>query len=237
MSKILCIHPYDKSTTFLNRIQTFLIRELGDQIHYFRVQPHEISHKECLLRLSKVEEKFIIFLGHGRSDSLYGAVSNDLRGYTTGNYLYRGNYRSECFITEHNLEVFRNKKVFCLSCNSADKLGRLTCEKGATAFLGFGDIPTDGEILNGFGKEMKYFKGNFRGEIVKIIKKSLLHSIKSNHNFAELQQTIRIVTNIRIRNILRNKHGIKHKRLLVDHLLNLSEQMKTFGDVNIPIFD
>lgn len=232
MAKVLCVHPYDKTTRFLNRIQHHLVNSFPKDVAYFRVQPWELSHTQCLKRIVGGEESFVIFLGHGRSDSLYGAVSDDLRGYSNLDHRYSAGFQNENFITVNNAEIFRGKRVFCFSCNSADKLGRVAVEKGAVSFMGFGDIPTDGEVKNIHGLEMKYFTASFKGELVVILKTCLARSIADNLNFVELRDLIKRKVDAAIYRELLIKKGRKHHVLLARHLAYLTIQFRTFGDVH-----
>jgi hypothetical protein len=173
MSRVLCIYPQDGSTRFLNRIQNHLTLALGDTFHCYKVKPNQESHDECLERLRSVkEEELVLFLGHGRSDRLYGANSN--YSYFPSP-LYEGiaDYENDNFINCENLDVFCDRKVFCLSCNSADGLGKIAIEKGARVFIGFGDIPTDNEVLPELGKRMPLLIARCKGEVNWIVKTSL----------------------------------------------------------------
>src|SRR5205085_3830294 len=145
---ILIIHPYDKTTFFLDKIKNSLIQRFGELIHHFNVHPNEVSHEDCLKRIaSHPENGFIIFFGHGRTDKLYGSkgesfesgefVSQEAKEQNPEAYYYNDN-----FIHEGNVEVFAGKKIFCLACNSNNKIATLSMQKGARSFLGFGDIPT-----------------------------------------------------------------------------------------------
>ncbi len=106
MSKILCIYPDDSSTRFLDRIQHHLKQNLMESFHCYKIKPDQVSHDNCLERLQRVtEEEFVIFLGHGRSDCLFGANSNC--GFLVSPY-FEGvsNYENDNFINRENVGVF-----------------------------------------------------------------------------------------------------------------------------------
>src|SRR5258708_26395188 len=76
--RILIVHPYDKTTTFLDRIKSHLQTQFRDEVHYFSVKPNIESHEKCLERINNHSANgLIIFLGHGRSDTLYGAKGDE----------------------------------------------------------------------------------------------------------------------------------------------------------------
>ena len=76
MAKILVIHPYDKTTLFLKDIYEPLVEETGN-ITVFNVATNYASHSHALTEISKEAFETIIFMGHGRSYSLFGARGND----------------------------------------------------------------------------------------------------------------------------------------------------------------
>lgn len=232
MSRILCIYPDDSSTKFLDRVQNHLKRHLAQAFHCYKIKPCQSSHDECLERLLKVtEEEFVIFLGHGKSDCLYGASSNC--DFLVSSY-FEGisNYENDNFISKENIDVLRGKKVFCLSCNSADGLGKLAVQNGVRAFIGFGDIPTDNEVLPELGRKLPLLTSRYKGEVSWIVRTSLVYSIKNNHNFFQLIDTLRLITNIRINNIILANRGLRQRRLLADYLYNFKDEMMLFGDGN-----
>jgi hypothetical protein len=232
MSRVLCIYPQDGSTKFLNRIQNHLTLALGATFHCYKVKPNQESHDECLERLrSDNEEELVLFLGHGRSDRLYGANSN----YSFfPSPLYEGivDYENDNFINRENLDVFRDRKVFCLSCNSADGLGKIAIEKGARVFIGFGDIPTDNEVLPELGKRMPLLIARFKGEVNWIVKTSLSHAIRKDYSFGQLVDLIRLLTNSRMNHIVLMHPGLRHRRLLADYLYIFKDGMRLFGNRN-----
>ena len=232
MKRVICIYPHDLTTKFLNRIQTYLKRELGDTFHCYKVKPNPASHVECLRRIQKGSEEFLIFLGHGRTDCLYGGIANGAGAYYDGRFLEENPYANYCnknFINADNINVFNNKKVFCLSCNS-NELGKLAIETGAKVFIGFGDIPTDKEVLKEIGKHLRVFTAAYKSEIVWIIKKSLIHSINRNHNFYQLFDTICLHTNIRINEIVLKHKCLRERRLLADYLYKFKKEMVLLGE-------
>ncbi len=213
---------------FLNRIQNHLKRALVEVFHCYKVKPNQESHDACLERLRTLsDEELILFLGHGRSDRLYGANSHT--DFFASPYF---DYENDNFINKDNIDVFVGKKVFCLSCNSADGLGKVAVQKGAKAFIGFGDIPTDNEILPELGTKLNLLIARFKGEVNWIVKTSLVFSIRNNSTFFQLVDTVRLLANFRINEIILGNQGLRQRRLLADYLFNFKENMRLFGDGN-----
>lgn len=229
MSKILCIYPDDSSTRFLDRIQYYLKQHMLEVFHCYKVKPNQESHDRCIARLHyRTEEELVIFLGHGRSDSLYGA--NNYQRALDSSYDFEGEYENDSFINRDNISVFSGKKIFCLSCNSAEKLGRLAYQNGAKAFIGFGDIPTDDISIPEIGRRLRFLTARFKGEVSWIVKSSLVYSIKNNYDFFQLISLVRLLTNKRINEIIITHKNLRERRLLADYLYNFKNEMELFGD-------
>jgi len=237
---ILIIHPYDRSTFFLKRIKNYLQVQFGSDVYYFSVKPNDTSHHECLERIKQHPNSgLIIFLGHGRTDRLYGGksekysalVSDSARLEISEEYYYNEN-----FINESNIDVLKSKKIFCLACNSNSRISDYAIQKEALAFLGFGDIPTTIGEFKEKGKNVsndviRYMKT----EINHIIKKCLAYSIKNEYSFRNLFDLINLTTNQRIMYYLKYQKYFKERYLLTDYLYFFKKEIKIKGDKNIKL--
>ena len=239
---ILIIHPNDKTTRFLDKIKSHLIETFGEQVHHFNIYPNEGSHQTCLDRISiHPENGLVIFLGHGRTDKLYGSkgdlyanaelVSQEAKEENPDAYYYNDN-----FINEGNAVVFKNKKVFCLACNSNGKIATFSIDSGAKSFLGFGDIPTS---LSEFeDKEEKVTNDlviKMKTELNYIIKTSLSMSIERGFTFEELLNRIQFITNQRLSDILVNQKSFKERHKLADYLYYLKKEAVILGERRIKL--
>jgi hypothetical protein len=241
---ILVIHPRDNTISFLDKIKKHLIKSFAGKVHHFNIYPNDESHIECLRRIAKHPENgIIIFLGHGRSDKLYGSkgklyksidfVSSDVIDENPEAYYYNDN-----FINESNIGVFSQKKVFCLACNSNDKIAEFAFDNGVKSFFGFGDIPTSrGEFEETDSNISNELIMRMRIELIYIIKKSLTLSIANGLNFEGLYDLIRFITNQRITDILINHKKFKERYILADHLYNLKKGAMIFGDSKLPLLE
>lgn len=77
MTKIFGIYPTDRqeSITFLNRINTYLCRKLDNQWHCYKIKYSNADHESCIKKAIDSNAKFILFMGHGRSDCLFGSCN------------------------------------------------------------------------------------------------------------------------------------------------------------------
>lgn len=240
--RILIVHPYDKTTLFLKRIESHLQAKFEGDIHYFSIKPNDKSHKLCLNRIeSHTTKGLIIFLGHGRSDKLYGSKADEYSAFVSSDaaqefpekYYYNDN-----FINKKNIDVFKGKKVFCLACNSREKIAQYALENGVTSFLGFGDIPTS---LNEFeDKEEKVTNDvviKMKTELTYIIKKSLLLSIAKGLTFEGLLDRIQFITNQKLTDVLANQKSFKERYIFADYLYYLKREIQIIGDRNAKLLE
>nr|WP_321411881.1 hypothetical protein [uncultured Allomuricauda sp.] len=240
--KILIIHPYDKSTSFLERIKNYLQAEFQETVHYFNVKPNKASHTQCLKTMKDFSEKgLLLFMGHGKSNCLFGAkgdyygtLENDLvKAEEPDKYFYEDN-----FINEQNVGVLNGKKIISLSCNSNGQLGRYSIENGAKVFLGFGDLPTSIKELKEQGEESKSgvslgkIEQALKTEINDIVKKSVAIGIIKGYSFKELLELIYFITNQKISNYLVNQKKVNERKLVANYLYTFKKEIKIYGNGN-----
>lgn len=240
---ILIVHPNDKTTSFLNRIKSHLITGFEQQIHHFNVKCTDESHNQCLDRIAKHPPSgLIIFLGHGRTDKLYGSkgdsygtlASPDAISENPEKYYYNDN-----FINESNIDVFANKKVFCLACNSNNKIANHAFDKGVETFMGFGDIPTSNQefIDDGLNTVSNDIVQAMKTELNVIMKTSLLYSISKSSSFEHLKEVIEFLINKKIAEYLVERKKFGDRYLLTDYLFRLKKEMKIIGNKNAKLIE
>jgi len=233
MSKIFAIYPTDKreSTKFLNRINTYLIRNLKKDWHCYKIKFTDDDHINCLKQAKESPAKFILFMGHGRSNCLYGSCAKANSDFISPDAERENNelYKNERFIDESNIGNLSNKVFFSLSCNSnensARTIGRKAIEKGILCFVGFGDIPTD--HIEGKKNPPKAI-AVYKGLITKIIKESLYISIINNYTVDRLVDLIKIITYKEIQTLLYTKN--RHKKNIIEKLLLFKNEIVIFGN-------
>lgn len=233
MSKIFAIYPIDKSTStnFLNRINTFEVRNMASDWHCYKIYFSDEDHDACL-KASK-GERFIFFMGHGGETNLSGACGRN--GETPADMLVREDnpdfYNKEEFINASNLAEFKDQILFCFSCNSnrntPKSLGRLAIQNGVIAFVGFGDIPTD--YIEGVAISKRCI-ALYKCIIVRVIKLALLLATRNNSDVYSLVRLIQILTTKEIQELLLTKSRIRHKKTIVDYLVKFKNEIRIFGD-------
>lgn len=217
MSKILYISPNDNTLKFINKIYKHISKLESVTIEFIELEHSDKSHKEAIEAISKCSTNdLIIFSGHGGSDFLQGSVDSD-----------NDNYKKEKFIDNSNIQILKDKKFISISCNSSDKLGKMAKENGVISFMGFGDLPTDNEVIKELDKPLPEINAKFKGELSSILKKSIYTALEYEYTFVELQSLIRFYANKSMIKILKTK--MKHKEVLADRVFNIAYECKIFG--------
>lgn len=240
MCKVFAIYPTDKShtTRFLNRINTFEKRHLGDSWRCFKLHFQDSDHLNSITAAK--DYRFILFMGHGGESHLCGACG--LYGEASVSEISRSEnpdcYNNHNFINTSNIHEFRDK-IFCaFSCNSnrntAKSLGRTAINSGVRSYIGFGDIPTDyvdGETMS------KRCIAVYKGIIIRIMKYALLIGIKENLTVVALVKIIKFLTTKEIQILMKSKSKIRHKDLILKQLADFKNDIRIMGDVDARLCD
>lgn len=238
MSKIFAIYPIDKScsTKFLNRINTFEKRSLGDEWHCYKIHFSDKDHDDCLAASKK--EHCVLFMGHGGETKLCGSCGKNgeqdvdaLVRQEDANY-----YIKESFIDSNNISKFRGKIFFCFSCNSntntSKSLGRIAIQEGVLAFVGFGNIPSD--YIEGV-QFSKRCIAVYKGLITKIMKHAIYLAAKNNLTIDAMIKIIHILTAKEIQYLIETRNNIRHKKSIIKQLVLFKNEIRIFGDRYITI--
>jgi hypothetical protein len=222
-----------ESTAFLNRINTYLCRELGSQWHCYKVRYTDEDHELCIKKAVESNAKFILFMGHGRSDRLYGSFNKESQEFISPDAPAENQkfYKNEHFIHSDNISEFRGKIFFSFSCfsnkNIPNSLARNAIKSGIKSFVGFGDIHTD--FIKNENVPLKAI-AIYKGIITKIIKISLNISIQNNYTVEEMVYLIKVLTIKEIQKIILSPHNNRHKDIIIENLFSFKQEITIFGD-------
>jgi hypothetical protein len=235
MTKIFGIYPTDKqeSTTFLNRINTYLCRKLGNQWHCYKTKYTNTDHESCIKKAIDSNAKLIFFMGHGRNDCLFGSCNKKSQDFIAEDAVIENPefYRNEYFIHSDNISKFKDRIFFSFSCfsnrNDSKSLARNAINNGVISFVGFGDIPSDYIIEKNIPlKAIAIYKGI----ISKVIKIGLSISIQNNYTVEEMVSLIKILTTKEIQKIILSRYKNRHKEIVVKTLFLFKQEIMIFGN-------
>ena len=166
---IRIISPRDPTIKSVERQARRLDRRLQVASRIYVVMPNKDSKMTCHRFMRKWgRNDLIVFMGHGRSDALFGSRGNlfnvagaeDIMDIETDDY-----YNDERFIDESTYHLLAGKSIVCFACES-DLLAKKLVEAGAVAVVGFGKMPTsrleleqDAHIIGVSDRMVAYING------------------------------------------------------------------------------
>ena len=235
MPKLYGIYPQDKqqSLKFLNKINTYFIRNLKDNWHCYKVKTSDLDHAKCIESAVNSNAKFILFMGHGRSDCLFGSCTTEHDEFVSSDAKIEQNiefYKNEDFKNLKNIGKFNNKIFFSFSCNSninsKNSIGRTAIESGVVSFVGFGDIPTDYLEKNEIPiKAISIYKGI----ITSIVKRCIFSSFENNYSVQGLTDLIKLETTKKIQELILSSN-YRYKNKVIENLFLFKSEIIIFGD-------
>jgi hypothetical protein len=181
---------------------------------------------------------FVIYLGHGRSDSLYGSIADNSGALVSPDAVAYGAinvFRNERFIDSANIDVFADKNIFCLACNAGLKrgIGQIAVDSGATSFLGFGEIPTSQEEFKerlNYPRMPNHIVQRYKGEMCQIISTSLQRTLERQSTIEDLRAQIAFQTNQAAYELIKRHKKFRGSILLANALYCFRRQMILWGD-------
>ena len=190
----LCIYPQEESTSFLKPIADKL-REKGFEVYDGSTGNEEYA-RSILEGIPDYDN--IVFLGHGSSEALSGSGLTPL-------------------IKGEQVELFRGKRLFLLSCNSKE----FTSSYSLSNAIGFDIIPTgETDIHTILDQDYSYFENVpddndlewFRSAIVRIIINSFNDCDMSN--MLLLYNRVKMYTNIERFGCVRKAMNLHYRDIL-----------------------
>lgn len=240
--QILIIHPFDTTTISLSRITRYLKRKLPNQVYSYEIKPNEKSHLQCVeLIKSHPNEGLIIFMGHGRSDGLYGAKGKYAdKLFCDDAFIDEPDkiYNQHLFITPNNAHIFKDKKLFCLACNS-NSFGSILINAGCKSYIGFGDLPSSvDEFIEVNKTPINYhLVADYKGKLNYIIKICIEKAIKKSYTFKELFSLIRFALSQHIAIYLFDNKKNRYRFIISDALYYTKKDITILGDSELKIIE
>jgi hypothetical protein len=205
--EVLCIHPLDESTAFLEPIRKIFS---NNSI----IEANLEAHNAILEKIYNFNYKsLIIFLGHGSKEALKGSSTSD---YEFENYIDVNQAKN----------LFKNHDIFLLSCNSRDFLNAFDSYNSS---IGFGNIISSMEEvdierrfrdLNLENEDVELFKLSF----VSAVKQTFIQLITNKIIFKEIPIYLRYFINKEINSVLLSK-DLKNRKEIAKLLFEFRDEM------------
>lgn len=185
------IYPQDSSTQFLSTIISNFDSSCGHKLcKQFLVEDTPESYQRVIDWVINEcsETDFIIFLGHGTSEKLYGVYETN----------------EDALIEVNKMSIFDGKHMLALACNSTSLLKNSYSRTVIKSSVGFGELPTDKkEIAQTKYKKIGVTEDDldiFKRVIVDSISDSLIEMVNQEQNLYFLFHHLKLLLNKEISN-------------------------------------
>lgn len=218
--KILTIHPINEDLRFLKKFVKNLKGYDNQLVISKKLSNNTLSHIKAIKKIRELKDNDIVcFLSHGATRAIHGSEYRARYGSHPKQYSYMKEVGY--FIDKENIDVLKNKKVFCLSCNSAT-LGKLAIESGVKVFIGFSTIDFDyRDDLLGNQNPRASVISKTKYSLRTAVYQSLIFSIENNLTFNQLNTLLKINLNKEMDKLIienKGKSGFKYYKTAADWL-------------------
>ncbi|MFD2582489.1 hypothetical protein ACFSR6_08320 [Pedobacter vanadiisoli] len=214
-SHIICIHPEDKTTSFLSIIGAQLEK------YYHTIPADQDSHNKLIDSIAAYHgNALIVFLGHGSHNCLFGSCDSPTGG------------KAVFLNLDFTRKLFIGHDVLLVSCNSADFLNKQNSFRNA---IGFGNIISsedeashEAEYITGVYRDLDadaitIFNDCFSSSVAEAIKLLASGAI----SFKELYTYLIYFLNKKINKVLLDK-GLEKRLAISELLFETRSEMKFF---------
>ena len=238
---ILLIYPKDPTIRRIERHGKRIANSLSGVAKQIVIEPKDASKTRAHHAIKASDDgDLIVFMGHGRSDALFGARGDKYRDAEYVDYrvieenpeLY---YNDENFIDITTYRLLVGKKIVSFACVS-NELGKRLVNAGTKAALGFGKLPT---TVAEFEDEWHYkkVKPNVAAAMSGILDvsfgRALIRAVKQGGNMADLAYCIKDEIHWHIVMLLYSK--ARYRYMLADVLSAVEKAVVVSGDATVPL--
>ena len=235
---IRIISPQDPTIRSVERQARRLDRRLGMDSRLYVVKPNDDSKNKCHSLIARWnDEDVIIFMGHGRSDALFGSRGNYFNMAGSDDALDRESddyYNDECFIDETTYQLLSGKSIICFSCES-DLLGKKLIAAGAKAVVGFGKMPSSWAELE---QDLHYTErinnrmiAYINGALNVAFRDAVLITHKMHGSLIEFAASFKMEVRRQISLLLHSK--AKYRYCMANVLYDISRTVTVIGDRSV----
>ena len=235
---MLLVHPVDPTIKRLERLLKYVICHT-DSSESLLIKPGDIYKKKALNELEKrSKEDFIVFLGHGRSDALFGSKGAEWTAVVSPEAIEQDPdkfYNDENLISSTNYQLLKGKKIFCFACNSVE-LGQ-TLEKSGIdcVLLGFDRLPTTKEEF----KEdwhlsvSRHMLAATKGCLDIAVRQCIITAVEQHCEFGEMEDIMKFELQKQISFLLASKARYRYE--LANVLSAIKGNVMVVGDRSVRV--
>ena len=219
LKTVICVRALADDLKFLRPVTNRMKKLLGKELKFYELT-NQASHAVTKIALRNQPYDFAVLFAHGGRDYLRG-----------GEYQVRAtgeNIETEKFLKSSELGIFRNKVIFCMSCDS-NGIARAALQSGALAFVGFDKVP-----FNRFDEEGEPIGSHVlvkhcQDILADSVKLSLERFFRGNGSLDESVEYLRTVLVKRAIEYVRKNKSVKERREIAALLLQTKSGLRYHG--------
>ena len=238
---ILLVYPQDPTIRRIARHGRRLTKRLPCITQEKVLMPIDASKTMALHAIRDCgKDDLIVFMGHGRSDALFGARGKYYHQVEFADYRAleehpEDYYNDENFIDEATFRLLRGKKVIIFACVS-NEFGELLVNAGAKAVLGYGKLPTTkAEFKDDW--HYNWVNGHAVSAMSGILDVSfvnaLMRVVRFDGNMVDLVYSIKDEIHLQIAKLLYSK--ARYRYMLADVLSTVEKSIIAIGETSTPL--
>jgi hypothetical protein len=200
-----------------------MVKLLGSKLKICELN-NRASHVEAISALKHEQYDMAVFFAHGGSDYLRG-----------GEYQVRAtgeNIETEKFLTRADLGIFRDKCVFCMSCDS-NGLAQVAIDSGARAFVGFDKVPFNRFNVEGEPIGSHVLIKHCQDILADSVKLALEQFFTGKVSLDEAVDVLRTILVRRAIEYVRKNTSVKERREVAALLLQTKSGVRYYGQKGV----
>jgi hypothetical protein len=222
LTTALCVSALTEDLRFLTPVLNRMAKLLGSQLTACQLTDKN-SQVTARLALKQATQGFVLIFTHGAADYLRGGEYRDRTGEIV---------EVEKFITRDDLSVFNGKVVFCMSCDS-NGLAQDCLAEGATAFIGFDEIPFDRFDADGKSIGGHTLQKHCQKLLADAVKETLVRFFTGRASLDEAVDYLRLWISKNAVAYVRKNTSVKERREVAALLLKVKDGIRYHGPSGI----
>ena len=222
MANLVAIHADCEDLVFLKPLQKSIAGLDGVNLDWHCLNS-EYSHEIAQAAINQPTVIMICIFLHGRTDGFRGGDYENARDPG----------KVPMFLRKGDMHVFKNKVIFCLSCNGNTHADEIV-DGGAIAYLGFDDVPfarydalTEDEIIQ--RSLTLHCQALIRGAV----EAGLSHFIYSGETLAETASFIQLWVRKNSVKFVRENQSERYRNDIASLFMVMADTIKVFGNRDI----
>lgn len=235
---LFLIHPIDPTIKRLKKLVKYVEKNTIFS-ESLLIKPGDTYKIQALKEIQeRPVEDLIVFLGHGRSDALFGSKGADWNAVVSPEAIEQNPnkfYNDENLISLNNYHLLQRKKVFCFACKSIE-LGKALEKRGIDCvLLGFDKLPTTYEEFEDDWhlSVSKHMLAATKGCLNVAVRQCIIIAIDLHCEFGQIEEIMKFELQKQITFLLTSRARYRYE--LANVLADIKANIMVIGDRSVRV--